>query len=237
MALKEYGLSNKEIEVYLIILQLGESNLQKISGRTDYPKTTVYNTLRYLIRKGLVSSYLKEKITHYQASDPKKISEDVDRKKRLLDEVIPDLINLRKNVIEPSNIEMFEGLKGLHSIYMDIYREKQQIYFFGRGTHQIEELLHIPANARIIRLERKIPAKIIIEPNSNRLFETKAYKKITKIRFLPLLKEFPCMIYIYGKKVGILSIRKETVGFIIQNEQVAQTMKLIFDILWNQAKE
>ena len=131
---------------------------------------------------------------------------------------------------------MFEGPKGLHSIYMDIYRKKQQIYFFGRGTHQIEELLHLPENARIIRIERKIPAKIIIEPTNNPLFKTKEYKKITKMRFLPLLKDFQCMIYIYGEKVAIFSIKKELIGFIIQNEQVAITMKLLFEVLWSQAK-
>ena len=47
-ALKEYGLSQKEIQVYLSLLPLGCINLQKLGKKVDIPRTTIYNTLNYL---------------------------------------------------------------------------------------------------------------------------------------------------------------------------------------------
>ena len=71
LALTEYGLSDKEIRVYVALLPLGSVSLQEIAKRLSLPRTTVYNTLSYLSTKGLVSKITKKGITHFEAIDPK----------------------------------------------------------------------------------------------------------------------------------------------------------------------
>ena len=51
--LKEYGLSEKEIDIYLELLPLGTVSLHEIERRVKYPRTTVYNTVNYLLKKVL----------------------------------------------------------------------------------------------------------------------------------------------------------------------------------------
>ena len=45
LVLKEFGLTDKEIEVYLALLPLGSINLQVLAKKVDLPRTTVYNSL------------------------------------------------------------------------------------------------------------------------------------------------------------------------------------------------
>ena len=116
LPLKEYGLSEKEIAIYLALLPLGTVTLQEIAKRADFPRTTVYNTLKYLSQKGLVSKIMKEHTTYFTAIEPKKLSDKLEEKKRLIDSIIPQLEGLRKSISDVSSVEIFEGFKGIYTI-------------------------------------------------------------------------------------------------------------------------
>jgi len=57
------------------------------------------------------------------------------------------------------------------------------------------------------------------------------------MRFNNSLKNFPCMIFIYGNKVAMYTLEGELVGIIISNKEFSNAMKMIFDIYWNQSKK
>ena len=234
--LKEYGLSEKEVKVYLAILPLGSINLQKIGKRIDLPRTTIYNTLNYLVSKGLVSYITKKGVRFYGAADPNKLMEKLNEKKELLNSILPGLESLKKTIKESSSVEIFQGSKGLFTILSDVFKKKQQIYYFGSYSLSKEILKHQPEHFRKIRLDRRIPAKIVIDQYDEETFHKKEYKKITKLRFNESLKNFPCMIFIYGKKVALYTLKKDLIGVLIYNEQVAEAMKLIFDMYWVNSK-
>ena len=234
--LKEYGLSEKEIVVYTELLPLGCVNLQEIGRRVDLPRSTIYNTLNYLSSKGLVSTIQKKGVTFFQATEPKKLVNIIDQKRALLLTALPELEALHNSIKESSSVEIYEGPKGLFTILSDVFKKRQQTHYFGSYSLSIEILKHQPEHFRNLRLERKIPAKVIIDPVDDKIFHTKEYTKITEMRFLPELKDFPCMIFIYGNKVAIYTLKKDLVGVIIKNKQVAIAMKMIFDIYWNKAK-
>ncbi len=234
--LKEYGLSEKEVKVYVAILPLGSINLQEIGKRIDLPRTTIYNTLNYLVSKGLVSYITKKGVRFYEAADPNKLMEKLNEKKELLNSILPGLESLKKTIKESSSVEVFQGSKGLFTILSDIVKKKQQTYYFGSYSLSKEILKHQPEHFRTIRLDRKIPAKIVIDKYEELMFHKKEYKKITEMRFNDSLKDFPCMIFIYGKKVALYTLKKDLIGMIIYNEQVAEAMKLIFDMYWVNSK-
>lgn len=236
LALEEYGLTNKEIDVYVALLPLGNINLQELAKRIDLPRSTIYNTLNYLANKGLVSKIIVEKTSFFQAAEPKKILEKLKEKEELIKKALPELENLKKLIKNSSNAEIYQGQKGLSTILADIFKIKQQLYYFGSYSLSVETLKHQPDHFRTVRLERKIPAQIVIDPCNEEIFHKREYKAITKMRFLSSLKDFPCVIFIYGDKVAIYTVKGDLIGIIIKNEQIAQAMKMIFDVYWAQAK-
>ena len=171
--LEEYGLTEKEAQVYLKLLPLGKINLQEIAKRINLPRTTIYNTLNYLHQKGLVSKVIKEHVTFFEAVNPKKIINDIDEKKKLILSVLPELESIKKEIKESSNVEIYEGFKGISTILSDIFRTKQQTYYFGSYSKSLEILRHLPEHIRTIRLENKIPAKIVIDPYIEDIFHKK----------------------------------------------------------------
>ena len=236
LALKEYGLTDKEIEVYLALLPLGSINLQEIAKRINLPRTTIYNTLNYLFSKGLVSKIIKGHVTFFEATEPKKLINDMEEKKKLITSALPELEGLKKQIKESSSVEIYEGFKGISTILAEVFREKQQIYYFGSYSKSVEILKHLPEHAANIRLINKIPAKIIIEKFDEPRFHEKDYKKITELRFLESLKDFPCMIFIFGERVALYTVEGDLVGIIIKNKEVSRAFKIVFDMYWSIAK-
>ncbi|MEK6825372.1 MAG: helix-turn-helix domain-containing protein [Nanoarchaeota archaeon] len=236
LPLKEYGLSDKEITVYLALLPLGTVNLQEIAKRVEFPRSTVYNTLNYLAQKGLVSKIVKGNITFFTATEPKRLKETLEEKKKLIEAILPNLQILKESVKESSSVEIYEGFKGIYTILSDVFKVNQQTYYLGAYKQSLEILKHLPEHTRMMRLEKRIPAKIVIEPSDEAIFHTKKYQQLTEMRFLASMKDFPCMIFIYGKKVALFTLQKDLIGIIINNEQVSLGMKMIFDMYWSQAK-
>ncbi len=236
LALKEYGLSGKEIKVYLTLLQLGNINLQEIAKRIDLPRTTVYNTLSYLHQKGLVSKIIKKGVTYFEATDPKRFIDNLEQRKKLIEKVLPKLEGMKHIIKESSSVEIYEGSKGLFTILSDVFKIKQQTYYFGSYSLSVEVLKHQPEHFRTIRLEKEIPARIVIDTFDEETFHKESYKKITQMRFLDSLKDFPCIIFIYGEKVALYTLDGDLIGIIIKNPQVASAMKFVFDTYWKMGK-
>ena len=65
----------------MALLPLGTINLQEIAKRVEYPRTTVYNTINYLVTKGLVSKIIKGSTTYFTATDPDKLRTNLKRRK------------------------------------------------------------------------------------------------------------------------------------------------------------
>ncbi len=232
LALQDFGLSQKETQIYLLLLPLGIVNLQEIAKRIDFPRTTVYNTLNYLVQKGLVSKIIKEGVTFFQATDPQKLVDTLAQRKKLVESILPELVELRKAVKESSHAEIYEGNKGLFTVLSDVFKVNQELHYFGSYSLSLEVLKHQPEHFRTVRLERKIPARIVIEPYDEPVFHSKEYQKITEMRFVKDLKDFPCMIFIYGEKVALYTLRGDLIGIIIQNKEVAKAMKMVFEMYW-----
>ncbi len=236
-ALREFGLTDKEIKVYLALLPLGNANLQELAKRIDLPRTTIYNTLNYLYVKGLVSKIVKGHVTYFEAVNPEKLVDNINQKKEILLSVLPELESLKKEIKESSSVEIYEGFKGISTILADVFNERQETYYFGSYSKSVKILEHLPEHFRVLRMSKKIPAKVVIDSYDEENFHKPAYKKITEMRFNNSLRDFPCMIFIYGGKVAIYTVEGELVGVIIKNKEFSQGMKLIFDLYWKQGRK
>ena len=237
-ALSEYGLSETEIDVYVNLLKVGESSLQEISKRCKAPRTTTYNTLNYLITKGLVSKVEKEKIAFYVATDPHKMKDVLERKKLLIEQALPELELMSGTLPKKTRMEVYEGPSGIFALFMDVFKDEEHKQWFGNYKKLKQAMSHLMPLARKIRMDKKIPADVLIEPTDEEVFHTKEYRSITTMRQTPLLQEFPGMAFIYGngKKIAFFVSEPEMVGFIIENEGFAKSIKLIFDLYWKMAK-
>jgi sugar-specific transcriptional regulator TrmB len=237
-ALQEFGLSDHEIKVYLTLIKTGESTAQRIAKNASIPRTTAYHLLESLIQKGLVGFVIKESRKFFQAANPQRLTETLEEKKKIIQEIVPDLLSLSKTIHEKPAVTVYEGIKGIRAILHDVLEEKKIIYHYGDVLSIQKVFAHAFPNYIRERIKRKIPIKIICkreEPHAELLKNAKT--ELREFVFVPKNYEFKSSVFIYAQKVAIFNIKTEPYyAIVIENNDFYETQKNFFELLWKTAR-
>ena len=71
--LNEIGFSEKESKIYLALLELEQATANEVARKADINRTSAYDVLDMLIKRGVVSKYKKKGHTFFTVSDPRKL--------------------------------------------------------------------------------------------------------------------------------------------------------------------
>lgn len=238
-SLKEFGLSDNEVKIYLALIKTGETTAQSIAKNADIPRTTAYHLLEGLIQKGLVSFIVKESKKYFQATNPKKLVNILDEKKKLMQEIIPQLMDISNTIKEKPKVMVYEGVKGIRAVLKDILEEKKIIYHVGEIISMQKVFAHAFPQFITERIKRKIMIKIIgkKEEELHKELIKNAKKEFREFVFVPKEYKFKASIFIYAKKVIIFNIIKEPYyAIVIENEDFYETQKNMFEMMWDLGK-
>ncbi|OGN00936.1 MAG: hypothetical protein A3B91_00185 [Candidatus Yanofskybacteria bacterium RIFCSPHIGHO2_02_FULL_41_29] len=95
--LQKLGLSDKEIALYLAILQRGKVDIPEVAKITGINRTTVYSVASELVSKGFISQDLGSRPNMLIAQDPEQLKTYVNRQRNIVDSLIPELHTISKN--------------------------------------------------------------------------------------------------------------------------------------------
>src|SRR3989344_3776956 len=118
--LRDLGFSEREIKVYLALLELGSTTVGPIASKTRMQHSKVYQTLEKLIDKGLVSFVIKAKTKHFEAQNPKHILNIIKEKERKFSEILPNLQKIQIFSQEQQVATVYEGEKSIKSMFNNI---------------------------------------------------------------------------------------------------------------------
>src|SRR3989344_798668 len=191
--LKEFGLSDNEIKIYIELLKTGTTTANRISKLTGVKRSTTYDNLNLLVNKGLVSSIIKEKVIYFEAIDPKKIMRLMEEKKDKLNKVVKELGLLMKVRESEGGASFFEGKKGVVMILNDILDDKKELWFYGSRKEAQVALEKYPDNFVLKRAELGIRLRAIMagEDKGDPSMNDKKVYALSKMRFLKSLDKIP----------------------------------------------
>lgn len=233
--LKEYGLSSKEIKVYLSCLKAGSSTANRISEGTGIRRSTVYEVIEALKKRGLIKSFKKEKKFYFESVKPKVLIYLLKEKEKLIQRILPDLNSLTKTLIEKPQISLYEGKIGVKTTINEMLNSKK-ILVYGASKEGDKLFDTFPANFAQKRADKKIMLKAIIEKNPPKHMLDKKVKKFTQIKFLESFNNHEAAYFIYNDVLLIVILREELVAIKIESPLLVQSQKILFEELWQIAK-
>jgi len=235
--LKNLGLSDNEVKVYLATLKSGSTSVSRIAGITGLPRTTIYDNFKSLIQKGIVSTYKKDKKFHFEAIPPKIFVDQLREKEKIMKQLMPQLSKIAKTHVNKPVATIYEGKKGILSLLEEIYSEKE-LLVFGSAEKSKEIFSHLPENFARRRADLGIKMKAILERSEEAIFRITDSKisKYTEVRFLKDIKFLPSVTFIFGNKVAVITLKNELIGLKIEDKNVNQTQKILFEMMWKNAK-
>ena len=232
--LREYGLSNNEVSIYLANLMLGSAKANDISKKSNLLRTTTYEILKELTQKGLISCFIKSGVKYFEATDPNKLINILEEKKDKIKLILPELKKLQKSIKEKPEVILFEGKLGLKTILDDIISSSPKEILQLNSAEIFNVLQYYFPNWIKRRVKNKIYTRIlqqntkVIEPYKKRNKE-----EFRDLRFLPSDFKINTANFIYNNKIAILTMKKEEIiGVIIHNKEIIETQKSLFEYLW-----
>lgn len=235
--LKNLGLSEKEVLVYLALLQLGSATPYQIANKSGIKRPTAYVIAEDLVKKGLIVHVPGEEKKNYIAKSPETFIEEHEERLLAAKKILPELRSYQKGEIEKPSIMYFEGMEGMRQAYK--YKEKE-LYN--------KEIVGFFASNEDAALEV-----------NNFFLEWNEYKEKhnTKVRGItvdtPLLRSFGKFIgegkniikflpeSLYSAKISIeacddkfvrIFMYESVETLIIESPKVTRAVKEIFELVW-----
>lgn len=232
-ALSELGLTLAESKTYLACVKLGASPISRIIRSLGTNRTHLYDVIKSLKEKGLLSSFEKEGKQYFVPASPEKLMNIVRDKERKIAGILPELRSLHNTTREKSKVKLYEGIDGLKTMLDEIIAVKKEILVYGSVVKLSRLLRSAFQNYRNIRIAEGIRTKILTEKTPEGEERHKYdWEELREHRFTSV--EFPVVTFIYGTSVAIFSA-SDIGGITIENEHMANAQRLIFEILWSAA--
>ena len=237
------GFTDKEINIYLALLELGKGTVAEIARKAGINRPTGYHILAGLESKGLVKVSGKEPKQEFVVESPDKIErllleELSENEKRLTQarDLIPELKSMH-NIAERPKIMFYEGKQGLQRAYEDTLSSTEEILAYASVEDIQPTLPHYFPEYYKRRTKKGIPIRAIF-PESPEARERASLDKEENRQSLIIPSEkygFHPEINIYDNKIMIASWR-EKLGIIIESSEIADAMKKIYELAWAEAK-
>jgi sugar-specific transcriptional regulator TrmB len=241
-SLKKLGLNQKEAQLYLIALETGPATVSKLAQKSGLKRGTIYEFLGEMLEKGILEVSISGKRKLYGGIEPKKLHKIIDRQKDILESLLPDLSLMANHGTAKPKIKFYEGKEGILKAYYEILDLPDGSEVVGFAT--LGEIYKLFTKNDVDKYVKKRAAKRIME---KLIMPTDEYseshssdnKKEWRQTLLLPRNKFPISseINIYQNKVAITSLGEEKVAVIIESQQMADTQRAIFNLLWTSLRK
>lgn len=237
--LKKIGLNEKEIKIYLTLLELGPASVRKLAEATSINRGTAYDVLKSLQSLNLVSYYHKATKQYFVAEDPKKLAEATETKinnltevKHQLSKIIPELKSLHDKAGNKPVVKYYEENQGIKTILEDVLEScfslKLKKYYVFSSSAIRPYLYKAYPQFTNQRIKKGIEVEAIAIGQGGEEAKLSARKWLTE-------KEGSLTyILIYANKVAMISVNDEgrPLGLIVEDKAIYQTQKQLFQYIW-----
>lgn len=235
--LKELGLTETEIRVYVALLELGSSTAGEILNKSKLPNSTVHRDLNSLIEKSLINFILNGKRKIYQATNPESFFDFIEDKRKRFQEILPELKEKQKQAKKKEKASVYYGIKGIKEVYNIMINAKGKEYnTFGGGkvtTEIMGETFWLNLHKK--RIATKLKSRQIFDKSVQKIGKEIEKNSFTKVKYIDeRFAQFQETI-IVGKFVAIAVFSENPYAFLIEDEKVSESYRKHFELLWENA--
>ena len=122
-----FGLSNKEKDTYLKLLELGAQPISTIAKQMDTPRSSMYLIIDRLTGTGLIEEFQRNGIKYIKCIPVKDIASLIKQKQRKLESdlqvikaKLPELLEIENKLSITAKVKFYEGAKAVEQMYKNV---------------------------------------------------------------------------------------------------------------------
>jgi len=227
------GFTDIESKVYLAALELGQSTAQELAKKAGLHRTYFYDLAKKLLAKDLLRQTKSDSKKLFVATPPDVLFRQQQKKLDDIGRIIPQLNAIHNTRGEKPKVYYFNGLSGIEAMYDDVLTTGVDYVGFGTPNYATKDDRGIIAKYIKNRVAADIHARYVSEAHPVILAGVKRNTaELRETRLFPQkLFHSEVEMNIYGNKVAVLNL-KSKFGVIIEDKDIADVHKQIFELVW-----
>lgn len=231
--LEKLGFSEKEAKIYFACLELKRGSSLQIASRAKLPKSTVFDDLKLLVKRGLVSTHVEKGIHRFVALDPALLKTQLQKQMDTLDKYLPELEQIFNTKTYQPTLLRYEGVSGVELVFQNILNDAKELI----GISSAEDAyLKLPFFREFVqqRLRKKIPARIILRDcEAARTMQADDRRELRQTKIVQAVP-YNAMILVWKNRIGLIALKSDYTAIVVDSPDVVTAFKLMFEILWLQ---
>lgn len=235
--IKDLGLGDKEAAVYIACLSGGALNVTELSREAGVQRTHLYDITKKMVAGGyLVQGQAGNKKVFSAISPKELLKEQQDRLKEFEDN-IEALERLGKTKTGRPKVVYFEGRRELDKMMEASTMSGGECLIFGDDYFYTSRDKNYQKKNIEQRLSAGTKCRLIAAVSNAALESQKADKKEGReTRLIPKdMFEAKVHITLYKDRM-LVANHPKNFGFMVEDEDLADTMKMIFELIWGGGK-
>jgi len=241
--LREFGLGNNESVIFKYLVGKDKLTAYTIAKDTKIHRSTCYDVLERLDKKGFVVKSNKEGKKYYSANEIDKILGRLKNKESILMSTIPEIKKIEfsektnvnfsnsKNTFSEFNMKLFNMAKNEKLSFVYMISNSPDLTTFSSKIF-IKQLMN---SVKKLNLD-KVDARAIWDKKYKKSKFMNQFAKFGENRFLETLPN-ASSTFIYDGYVSYVFLNEGENVIEIKSTHVSDEMKAYFEYLWKQAKK
>lgn len=237
------GLTKEQVDIYLSLITHGAQSAGQLAKSTKVQRTYIYKICQELIKKGLITQSKKDRGTTFNPNSPDHllaIAEEhkskANQAQTALEGILSELKEKYSAIEEKPVITHYEGIEGLKKVYSDIIKTKKDILLF-RSLYddKYPEIDNLVSNHITKQIEAGIHTRTItpLEKDTKDIYLNSDHQRLVSRHIVRnSLFTLPAQIIVYGNKVAIISLRSKIISTLIDNKDICDTFRQLFELQW-----
>lgn len=239
----QLGYSKREADLYLALLELGETTIGPLERRLDLHKQLIYNALDDLKRKQLATVTIKNGRRHFRATDPDALLEANNRKAAMIESLLPDLYAHASAGNRLSDIRVYEGEDAFRAFLLKMLKKtspESVISVIGAGGESFLRITRKKAffeRYENLRREKRIEHRLLMYEQQRDTDPAYTNRRYVETRFLPETFHQPLAVQIWPDRISLALFDEEPRIIEVEGGAPVKGFRNYFDILWGIGKE
>jgi len=247
--LRQLGLSDKESEVYLASLAVGESPIMPITKKVGLPRSTTYHILEKLRDEELLEILETPTRRVYVPYPPRAILKLLKKKRDTFEQEIDsfqssleEINGLYNTSAFQPKVRFFRGTKEIRHIYDEILEAPINEFCYISEVKKIEKVLGKDFLKEWLkkRIAKGIKSKTVwvrSESVPDEPIYAGSRNNLRTVRYAPSDFRSPAHTMVYGDNVVVITTAEENIGLVITSRDYATSVRNQFKQLWKVSSE
>jgi sugar-specific transcriptional regulator TrmB len=239
-----FNLREIEVKLYEKILGNGIVGAAEVAKQLNISRTSVYDLLKKLIDAGLIYETFRDGAKKFVPQKPEVINLLLEEKLKTLNESKTDLLRLHdasqhvRQSLGP-HLQVFQGRAALQQMMKDmlLYRDIEVLTLWPAKvaikllTNKFWQKFQAERVTRNISLRVIWPEKQIV-PTAKFPYLASNPEFKREVRITPKKVDYSLGYSIYGNTTRFISSQRDSFGYLIENQEMAEMMKSQFELIW-----